>query len=473
LSNGLIAPALDMDDTALREIIERLQLALQAAKAGLFDRNLRTDEITFSGEQYRRLGLEPGSDVTYNAFRQRVHPDDRDRVDAITHEAITLRREVDVQYRFLLPDGTVRWLSSRGRAFFDDAGDPTRLIGITLDVTEQKRAQDLLRLQARVLDSMAEGVSVTTLDTGLILYTNPAEDRLFGYEPGGLIGKHVTEQNAYEPEDNQRIVSDVIQKLLDKGEWSGEWLNRRKDGSAFHSYARITTVEMDGRTYAVCVQEDTTKRRLEALDELLAALSGVLDIREVFERVSAIAKKVIPHDALSLPLLTDDKNHIVVYAITGDAKRFPETLPLPDSPSAARQLAVGLPDLARYSNRSGSSDRRLRARPDITLDCWCRSVSTPKPWARWISCRCRQGCTRWVTRWWRDVSPITSFWRCRTSGWPNKRDGPSNCALEKQGSNCSTNVWQRLPTAVSSQNRSTVLRRLHEKRSPMTRSFFP
>jgi transcriptional regulator with GAF, ATPase, and Fis domain len=71
-------------------------------------------------------------------------------------------------------------------------------------------------------------------------------------------------------------------------------------------------------------------RRLEVLDELLPTLAGVLDVREVFERVSAIGKKVIPHDMVSLVLLTDDKNSIIVHAVTGNTTRFPETVPLPD-----------------------------------------------------------------------------------------------------------------------------------------------
>ena len=71
-------------------------------------------------------------------------------------------------------------------------------------------------------------------------------------------------------------------------------------------------------------------RRLEALDELLPTLSGVLDIRDVFERVAAIARRVIPHDSLSLPLVTEDKNNLVVYAASGYSSRIPEAIPLPD-----------------------------------------------------------------------------------------------------------------------------------------------
>ena len=71
-------------------------------------------------------------------------------------------------------------------------------------------------------------------------------------------------------------------------------------------------------------------RRLEALDELLPTLSGVLDIRDVFERVAGIARRVIPHDSLSLPLVTGDKKNLVVYAVSGFSSRIPETIPLPD-----------------------------------------------------------------------------------------------------------------------------------------------
>jgi two-component system response regulator AtoC len=319
-----------MHETTLRETVERLELALQAGQAGLFDRDLRTDEIIFSAQQYTTFGLEPGSAVTYEIFRQCVHPEDRDRVETVARQSIEQRTDMEVAYRVVRPDGEVRLLASRVRPYYDADGQPARLIGITVDITDRRRTSDMLQLQARVLDNMMEGVSVVLLDTGLISYTNPAEDRMFGYEPGELVGRHFKERTAYSNEENERVVSGVLRQLRDTGEWAGELCNRRRDGSAFYSYARITTVSLNGQQYAVSVRQDTTRRRFEALDELLPALSGVLDIREVFERVSDIARRVIPHDALSLPLLTDDKNNIVVYAATGYTSRIPETIPLPE-----------------------------------------------------------------------------------------------------------------------------------------------
>ena len=136
------------------------------------------------------------------------------------------------------------------------------------DFVKPQGVEEDLAMQARVLESMSEGVSLADED-GFIVYTNPAEDRIFGYGPGELIGQHVTVQNAYPPEENARIVAGVIDQLKEKGSWAGEWWNKKKDGTPFWTYARITSLERDGKRYWVCVQEDITERRQaeEALRE--------------------------------------------------------------------------------------------------------------------------------------------------------------------------------------------------------------
>jgi transcriptional regulator with GAF, ATPase, and Fis domain len=70
---------------------------------------------------------------------------------------------------------------------------------------------------------------------------------------------------------------------------------------------------------------------LKMLDSLLNAITGAIDIREVFSRVSEIASKVLPHDAMGLPIFTDDRQHVIPYATTFPDGTLPQITPLPES----------------------------------------------------------------------------------------------------------------------------------------------
>ena len=133
-----------------------------------------------------------------------------------------------------------------------------------------------------LLDCMTEGVSLSRED-GTIAYTNAAEDHLFGYEPGELIGQHVSIQNAYAPEENERVVAAVIEELQTSGAWQGEWLNRRKDGSVFTTRSRISALVLEGQRYWLCVQEDVTEERdaARALQEERTRLKLATEAAEI------------------------------------------------------------------------------------------------------------------------------------------------------------------------------------------------
>jgi Nif-specific regulatory protein len=215
--------------------------------------------------------------------------------------------------------------------------------------------QHLLRLQARLLDRVAEGVCVFGLDTGLIAYANPAAERLFLVEPGALAGSPFVSRTAADPDAQASLAAAVTAQLQGGGVWGGEWLCRRADGSRLTTRVRITPLEVDGHAYAACVQEDATRYRLEALDELLPMLSKVLDIRDVFERVSEIAGKVLPHDGVSLLVLSDDRDSIVVYAMTEGMRHMPRVVPLPDF--YRRQVEIGWDHILQDDMRLSPHDR--------------------------------------------------------------------------------------------------------------------
>jgi PAS domain S-box-containing protein len=156
---------------------------------------------------------------------------------------------------------------------------------------------------------MDEGVSVSD-ENGIILFTNPSEDAMFGYGEGELVGKHVTTQNSYPPEENAKIVSTVISELNKKGFWSGEWHNLKKDGSAFYTHSFITSLDTDGKKLFVCVQRDITAEK--KAQELLAYRTAILEAQN-----DAIPDGILIVDTKG-KILSFNKHFIELWKIPGD-----------------------------------------------------------------------------------------------------------------------------------------------------------
>lgn len=126
---------------------------------------------------------------------------------------------------------------------------------------QKKLNEEILKALSLVLESMAEGVNVSN-DKGVILYTNPAFDAMFGYNQNELIGKHVSELTAYSQEKNTEMYQEINQVLDEQKAWAGEFSNKRKDGTIFYTEARISAVKLRGKRCLISVQNDSTQRRL-------------------------------------------------------------------------------------------------------------------------------------------------------------------------------------------------------------------
>lgn len=100
---------------------------------------------------------------------------------------------------------------------------------------------------------VTDGISISSTE-GLICYANPAFERMFGYEPNELAGSHVSVLNAYSSEENERIVRAVLDELAQTDGWSGEWVNRRKDGTVFITSSDIRAIDWRGSRHLLCVQ---------------------------------------------------------------------------------------------------------------------------------------------------------------------------------------------------------------------------
>ncbi len=131
---------------------ERLRLALDAGQMAVWDWNLDTGEVVWGGRAEAISGLEPGAFAgTREAFLALVHDEDRPAVAAAIAESLERQSEYAVQFRMLRPDGSVRWVATRGVVVPDAAGRPARMLGVALDVTERQELTEELRAQAERL----------------------------------------------------------------------------------------------------------------------------------------------------------------------------------------------------------------------------------------------------------------------------------------------------------------------------------
>ena len=150
---GYIGACMDITDSiekerALREFEERVALAADAAHLGVWELNTTTNELWMSDSARDLFQFDRGTRVDYTAFQARVHPGDRESRDAAVQRAIETQGGSEIQYRILLPDGTVRWIGARARCVADERGELTRLLGVSMDLTERKHSEQLFQMAA-------------------------------------------------------------------------------------------------------------------------------------------------------------------------------------------------------------------------------------------------------------------------------------------------------------------------------------
>src|SRR5215468_7576152 len=128
-------------DRALQESEERMRVAAEAVNLGIWEWDLSKDEIWATNARRALVGWPASGKIAWNDFMRSLHPDDRDRVRHTVDNAIRSGEDFDSEYRLILPDGIVRWMSTRGSVHFDDSRKPARLLGISIDITQRKQAE--------------------------------------------------------------------------------------------------------------------------------------------------------------------------------------------------------------------------------------------------------------------------------------------------------------------------------------------
>lgn len=140
-------------DAALRDSEERLRLAQQSARIGVWEWRPASGVARWTPELEDLYGYPAGTCAgDYTSFAKRVHPNDLAEVERQRDTAVAAHRPFDFDFRIRLPSGETRWINCKGSAAYDDAGNPERVFGVDIDITERKRAEEALQAADRRKD---------------------------------------------------------------------------------------------------------------------------------------------------------------------------------------------------------------------------------------------------------------------------------------------------------------------------------
>jgi PAS domain S-box-containing protein len=257
---GIIGLARDVTqryraEAALRENQALLETLVRAVPVGVF-RTDATGKLTFVNLRWcDMMGLSP--EVADGGWRERIHPEDRARVEAAWGQALLDGSQFDAEYRVITGDGAILCVVATAVPERAPHGGLEGYVGTLSDVTHRKAAEDNVLRLARAVDAAADVVVITDRE-GVIQQVNPAFTLVTGYSAAEAVGaKSSILKSGRQNADLYR----ELWRVITAGEvWSGRLVNQRKDGAVYHAALTIAPIKDEDGTVVgfVGIHRDVT-----------------------------------------------------------------------------------------------------------------------------------------------------------------------------------------------------------------------
>jgi PAS domain S-box-containing protein len=258
---------------------ERLNSALDAARVGVWEWDLRSRTLVWNASQERLFGYDPGfPHRTEKDFSQRLHPDDKNRVLQDLQEAAKQESEYESEYRVIWPDGSIHWVQAKGRLVRAELGRPVYLRGVMMEVTERKKREEALQEShenyQRIVETASEGIWVID-ENHITTFVNQKMAEMLGYTPEEMIGNSTFD---YTPSEDLEAGREALERRRAGQSEYAEWSLRHRDGRMiFLSTAATPILEKNGRyrgAFAMCsdiTERKQIERKLRESEERLAS----------------------------------------------------------------------------------------------------------------------------------------------------------------------------------------------------------
>jgi PAS domain S-box-containing protein len=187
----------------VRDLAERMELAIEAAQMGACDWDILTQKIIWNDYHVKLLGYTPGAaEYSYADWERRVHPEDLPRVNTAIEQAMATQTDYSSEYRVIWADGSIHWLNGFGRFYYNLDGQPIRMTGVAEDITDRKQSELALAASEERFRATFEQAAVGFAHVGLAgqwLQVNQKICDIVGYTEAELLTK--TFQDITYPED--------------------------------------------------------------------------------------------------------------------------------------------------------------------------------------------------------------------------------------------------------------------------------
>lgn len=253
----------------IRESEELFRAVASVTTDVIWDWNISTGAIWWSDGLKAVFGHSPEeSRRNLEFWKTQVHPDDRERVLRSTQAAMDRKQQTwEDQYRFFRGDGSVAHVEDTGYIIYDQQGKPVRCVGGMSDVSARKQTEDKLTQQAALLDMAGDAIIVHDIDQRILFWSKGAE-RMYGWTAEEAAGRSLGDL-IYG--DNSNLLA-FVATVVATGEWSGEIVHWRKNGSCITVEARCSLMcDGDGSPRSILSINSDITRRLAVEEQLRQA----------------------------------------------------------------------------------------------------------------------------------------------------------------------------------------------------------
>ncbi|AWK88626.1 hypothetical protein DEW08_21260 [Azospirillum thermophilum] len=300
-------------EQALRRAQEHLSLVLSSVEAGVWEWDVRTDQVTWSTGLYRLFGVDNGFTPSFTSWLERLPADEQTAMHGLIQDLFSRRQtEYRLEHRILRSNGEACWLLSLGRVFYGHGGEAERMVGLTVDVTRSKKAEQALRQSEEHYRSLVESQTdiVVRLDTqGRYTFVNDTACRVFGRPYDELIGSHWQEFTVDEDVESVKVAIGrmeqdpscrvVVEARVRAGRVTRWYL--WEGGQTFDEQGRFTELQAVGRDITdrklmeerLCLAKKEAELAASSKSRFLAAASH--DLRQPMQSLILFAAALHRH----------------------------------------------------------------------------------------------------------------------------------------------------------------------------------